>query len=698
MIGIGIGLGRRGTDGAAPVPALFQAANADGWTATYASPPAFDPIGAPETFTVTRQGFDAAGNATTPADTLTVMSRLRQPFPNQTSLTADQVTLSDFVHAGDTVAGAANNSTRAAPRPVCLWLQPDLVRATGSVTVRLAVAQLHARNGRPVAAVKFILSDGTATVEQIVSTMSTWVSVESGRSVPHHAHTFPLAGFAANVPLTLDAIVYPHVGAAFQASVHGAVAPSISFGNTRVFNDVSYGTAHVYVDAVSGNNGTGVASTNPATAAASPFLNISNACTALRTFNNANFSRDHVSGGVIRLVAGTHIFQTLGTTQTGTMADLPVLIEAAGGYATRATTILRDNGASNTTSPVRAILRNLTLRRTFTTNLNMLHNSAAAASPNFTVFDACAFDLSGGTGTNSAWIGAPGRVWMLDCTSNGTGFTTASSTNNKVINLIGGTVGPGSGVYNMAGVKFIGDDGYTSAVHGTGNREAAKGNIIGWCHLGRSNTATPAFQTSPGTLAIGAEGFALVGNVVEDLDGTTATNLHLWADGNVIPVQNIVVQMNTGVGERTNALYQDTGTATVAKSGSFKFNVFTKFNIKTDVFGANGNLIGNWPAAFKCGARCNAFLQGDNNNSAFGTGNWMGEVRGLGEVAGTTAAPVAAAFANPQAPGAGNGDYTPGPGSALPFIPAGLAPYPHDQLGRAVPDDGSARVGALMAL
>jgi hypothetical protein len=438
-----------------------------------------------------------------------------------------------------------------------------------------------------------------------------------------------------------------------------------------------------------------VASATAATAAASPYLTIAAACVALRSYNNANFSRDHVSGGVIRLVAGTHTFQTLGTTQTGTMADLPVLIEAAGGYAARATTILRDNGASNTTSPVRAIFRNLTLRRTFTTNLNFISNAAAIGSQNFTVFDACAFDLSGGTGTNSAWIGAPGRVWMLDCTVNATGICTASSTSNKVINLIGGTVGPGTGVYNMAGVRHVGDDGYNPSQHGVGNRETSKGLFIGFSFLGRGSAAAPTFGQIGTT--IGVEGFALVGNILETSANGQPT-CQVSADGVVNPAQNVVIQMNTCVGERTNLLYQDAGSVTVAKSGGVRFNVFTKLNIKSDVFASNGNLTGNWPAAFKCGWRGNAFLQGDNNNSLFGTGNWMGEVRGLGEVAGTTAVPVVADFADPQAPGAGNGDYTPGAGSALPVIPAGMAPYPHDQLGRAVANDGSARVGALMAL
>lgn len=675
----------------AVLPAPFGAVNADGWSATWADPPALDPHGDPLPFTVTRAGFDAAGQPATVNDTLVPMARLRQPWPNQASLTADQVVLSDFIHAGDTLSGAVNNSARPAPRPVCLWLQPDMLRVSGSVTVRLAVAHMYARNGRPVAAVRFILSDGTNTVEELVSTMSTITYPASGRTVPHFAATLSLAGLAANVALTLDAIVYPWVGPAFQASVHGAPQPHPGFGTMRLFNDVSYGTAYACVDAVSGNNATAVVSTNPATAAASPYLTVSAAAAGIRTFNNANFGRDNASGGVIRLVAGVHTFTTTGTTQTGTLGALPLEIEAAD-PALKATTVLRDN-AANTTSPARVVLRNLTLRRNGTGTVWFFTNGAGANSPNFTVFDRCHFDDNGLGSFAGAWINAVGRVFFLDCTASANGLTQAAGTSNKSCILVGGTIGAGNTSHGVVGVKTL-SGGFGDGGHGVGDRPAPLGVFVGFSHMALSSTAAATLRTSA---AIGPAGCAIVGCVVEDLDGTLSQLADLHSDNNTQPVENIVLQMNTFVGERTNFLYQDTGTATVVKSGSVRFCVFDLFNTKTDVFAANANLVGNWPAAFHVGFRANAFLRGGSNGTAFGTGQWLGEVRALGEANGTPSAPLAAAFADPRAPGAGDGDYTPGPGSALPVIPAGLAPYPADQLGRAVPDDGTARVGALMA-
>ena len=129
MISIGVSVwpalsGSEG--GSVPAPPPITAVAADGWQATIAdTPPAeYDPVGDPQTVAVTRAGFDATGSAVAVVDTLTLMKRVRQPYPNQNTLTADQVALSDFVYAGDTIGGVTNTSTRAYPQPVAMWLTP----------------------------------------------------------------------------------------------------------------------------------------------------------------------------------------------------------------------------------------------------------------------------------------------------------------------------------------------------------------------------------------------------------------------------------------------------------------------------------------------------------------------------------------------------------------------------------------------
>lgn len=123
-------------------------------------------------------------------------------------------------------------------------------------------------------------------------------------------------------------------------------------------------------------------------------------------------------------------------------------------------------------------------------------------------------------------------------------------------------------------------------------------------------------------------------------------------------------------------------------------------NTKSDVFGANANLVGNWPAIYNVGSMANAWLLGSNSDDTYLAGSWLGEVAALGEVTGIDADPLEPDWADDASfagSGLGGGDYTPGPSNELPTIPSGLSPYPFDMLGNAVADDGSALVGALQS-
>ena len=223
MMGMGMGqtaalLGAEGVVSEPPAP--ITAIAADGWRATYPSPPALTPLSSPETVSVTRQGFTPGGLATSVVETLTLMARLRQPYPNQATLSPDQVALSDFIYAADSISGVINGSNLAYPQPIACWLTPDLERARGTTfTARLAVAHAYARLGKPVAAVKFIASDGTNTVEHLVSTMSQR-QFASGLHAPYFEASISLSILNPAALCTLDVIIYPWVGAAFQASVH----------------------------------------------------------------------------------------------------------------------------------------------------------------------------------------------------------------------------------------------------------------------------------------------------------------------------------------------------------------------------------------------------------------------------------------------------------------------------------------------
>ena len=694
MMGMGLGqIGALlGAGGGISAPPPITAIAADGWRATYPTPPSLTPLSAPVTVTVSRQGFTPGGLATSVADTLTLMVRLREPYPNQTTLSPDQVSLSDFVYAADSIAGVTNGSELAYPHPIACWLTPDLERARGTTfTARLAVAHAYARLGKPVAAVKFIASDGTNTVEHLVSTMSQR-QFASGLHAPYFEASINLAILAPATLCTLDVIIYPWVGAAFQASVQGSSYPSVNFTVLRFLNDRSgsYGEAYAYVDASAGNNATALVSATATTAASQPYATVAAAANAIRVFNNATYGRDDAGGGTVRLVAGEHVHSNYAAAASGAM---PLVIEAAD-PAARATTIYKDSGASVTAGcPQKLRISGITLKKVGASVIFLDNSATLATMDRMLVLENVAVDANGTAAYNS-WIYRVGRMWLID-TATISGMTTAASNTAKHITAVGSSgVVHGSGTYNMIACT---SGGGVTAKPGVGNLQPGEGQLVSHCALGTATVANKVMLLEGA--AVGPRGLAVIGSVLEHSGGSTSPAFSVFADNDVSPAENVLSLGNTVVGSRMNWLYQDVGTVTVPKRGFLKFTASLYRNTKTDIFGGNANLVGNWPAAFNVGNLSNAALLGDNSgNSITGAGNWLGEAPCLGSVYGSPAAPLNAAWVNDQsfgAGGGGSGDYTPGPASALPLIPAGLAPYPVDLKGRALADDGTARIGAV---
>ena len=692
---IGLSLGIAPRRARTAVVALPFAINANGWTVSYPSPPAIDPVVNPQVFAVMRQGFNAAGQATTVSDSVTLMKRLRQPYPAQASLSADQVSLSDFIYQGDVIAGAVNNSTRAAPKPVAMWLTRDLTRATSNLlTARLAVAHAHGRNGKPVAAVRFIATDGTTTVEQVVGAMSARQWAASGLYAPYFECSLDISALAQGVLCTLDAIIYPWVGPAFRIGTDADSYPSANLSVLKFLNDRTgaYGTAYAYVDAVSGNNATAVTSATPATAAASPYLTIAAAAAAVQSFNNTNFGRNSASGGVVRLKPGTHARTSFSTV---TVTDLPLVIEADS-PANKASVIVTDGGVHlNDSLPDKTVWRNLTLRKTGASISIFDTNSTLATMTNMLALENVHVDLNGQT-DYEGWFYRLGRIFAEEITGGWPKLFNAFSAHGKHAQLVGC-----NGAWNASGVHMACAARLTSAKLGSvasqSNTMASKGMFVGHCHLTQLTDAQVLFNHA---LTVDARGLALVQTVMEQCGGLTGAALAVNADNNTNPVENIIGVGLTVVGARTNILYQDTGTTTIAKSGCWVGCVHRTRNTKSDLFGTqSGARVGNWPAVFQTGMRHNAILRGGDDSVVPGTtGAWAGEVAAPGGQYGTNAAPLNAAWVSDRSfdgTRAGGGDYTPGAGSVLGTLPGGFVHYPVDMLGRVIPTNGTAVIGAI---
>lgn len=670
------------------------AIQADGWRATYTSPPTeFDPVGDPKYVDVERPGFTAAGGTTTVIENLLLMKRVRQPYPNHTTLTVNDVALQDFVFSGDTISGVTNNSTVAYHKPICMWLDHDLRRVTDqSYTAKLAVAHWAARSGRPVAAVKFIATDGTNSVEQIVSTMTKTDYATSGLSVPHFEANLDLSSLNDDSLITIDAVIYPWVGsAAFQASVDFATYPSINFCEMKVFNAVTSAeaTIYAYVDGVGA--GTPTASTTEATALANPFATVAAAASAIQTLDGADVSR-----GLIRINAGVTV--THSSFSARAIGNTPLIIEGVN----KTTSIYRDSGSSVSNGCAdRVKFKHLTLKRNASGNVIFLDSSAGASTSNMMVFDDVVFDANGNSSFWAAWLYRIGLSWFINCSADATEMLSVFSTANKSANLIGSlnvNSGSANAIYNLAGNRS--DDVVQSILVG-GSRPAFSGTFIGFNFFTGSSATSPLLEH--GEDVVGPNGLAIVGNIFERTSGAQPL-LKISGDGVVSPAENIIIHSNTGVGERLNILYNDTGTTAVAKSGTMKFNAAYKFNTKTDTFndptdGPQGGRVGNWSFTHKVGALANAILNGSSDGSTtYGPTSWLGEVGEIGSVIGTDALPVDPDWvddASAAGSGLGGGDYTPGASTELPNIPSGLSPYAFDLFGRTVADDGSAYAGAV---
>lgn len=701
MLGVSLSLTRGGRavrSGTTPPPAgagtdpKVTAIAADGWRAAYTDPPAaFDPAGDPRSVVVLRPGFDGAGQPVTVEDVLTVAGRVRRTWPDQATLTPDEVALSDYVYAGDTVAGVANGSTRAYPDPVAAWLNPEMeASGPGLHRVKLAVAHWHARAGRPVAAVAFTATDQSGnTVSATVSALTGEVCPGSGHTVQFFAFDIDQAGLAQGETVTVDATIHPWAGPAWTISANADPWPSANLSVLKFLcdKDGGYGRAFAYVSPA-GDDGTGTASTAAAAAQAQPFATIAAAVDAAVALNAAAHGRNDVSGCVVRLEPGTH--PGFGGDRTKPAGVLPLAIEAAD-PAQRAATVIADAGNAGNNLYFPVVFRDLTLR---TGSAARIVDGNSAGPALMTGLERCVLEMGG---THSGWfLYRRGRVWMTDCTGQGLAGNPFEPSADQYFKLIlgcdiaFGTPGTARRIFLHAIVGSRLRGFLLEAPLAASSLARPEGALVAWSQI-ESDEAGEVIHLG---LDTPVAGLALVCSVFER--SATASNPFIRiADGgdDAATVANLLIQHCTVAGARLNLCYQEANTAATPKEGQIRASALYELNVKGDVFGQNG-LTGNWAFRHHVGFADNGYLLGDSQNDDLGPASWLGEYLLPGEAAGGDAAPLAAAWADDQSTTGGNaggGDYTPGPGHALPAVASPC--YSADLAGRPIPAGGPA--GAL---
>lgn len=670
---------------------------------------------------VTSKSWTSSGVETTLNRTVYGKAVLRKPYPDQASKDETvsgsdiiiKVVLNDFIYAGETVSNVAvsagfrtddgggnsstainedviNNSSVAYHLPVAMWINHDLdwVKAS-TYNVQMAVAHKDFRNSLPVRAVKFIATDAHSNTTSVTSsTMTKKDFLATGLSAPVFSCDLDFSGLTAGDMVTIDAIIYPWIGDAFQVSVSGDIYPSPNLTVLKVLNDRTgtYGTAYAYVNGVGG--GTPTVSADAEIASANPYATIQAAAAAIQTYNNTTFTRNTASGGIIRLTPGVYTIASFSSVQ---VSDIPLLIESSD-VANKSSTIFQDYGTAHATNclPDRIKFRNITLRKNSSSYI-FFDMAATKNGVHRLIVDSCIFDANG-KAAYIGWFYGIGIGWIINCTGPELGQSLASGVITKQILAIGSTCGVGPATYSHIGCRATGlwRGGQDNAANVVPN-----GSFMGWGLLNASGATDIPVNVGREILP---RGFAVVGSILESrLSGQKCMTLS--ADSATLPAQNVLDISNTGVGHRVNLGYQDIGTAYVYKDLISSLSVHWQINCKTDTYiTASGARTGNWSVRYRVGSKNRVSLTGCNDLASNGPGLGTASVYAKGDAVGSIGAPINPHFiddASFTGSGSGFGDYTPAETTELPRVPAEETAYPYDLLGRPVPTDGTALVGAV---
>ena len=560
----------------APVTAIL----ANGWQATYPGPPEFfDPESAPEVLIVTRPGFDHTGGPTTYADTLTVTTRVRSAYPDQAGLTADTVALCDYIYADDVIAGVANNSAEDSPKPVAQWLTPHravIGNAIGGSAYPVEIAAFHrnARSGSQVACVVFTVTDGTTALTSTVT-----ASTVSGRAGDRNAvlaYKLPEVDITSlNTGLiTVNAKVYPHIGVAASVLDSADKSDSTQFSPRYFLKNAALHAAPplVYVSAT-GDDTTGVVSTDPATAAASPCLTIGG---AIARINAAYSATTGIDGAEIRLGSGSF---AMGSVPSGfavqkvaaiTITRDPTVARADAIAAIAGTNVRMRFSASFTAPIATGALRfkDVSFARSGAGVLQGETSEFLDVSMEEVNYD------GGGIGsislfrTNCSWFGCA----MANLTDAAMG--SANTGNHAIFRGIDFSSAVGLQALCIVGCDTVDGSlanntnaGANGVVIAFNQFKAITGDFINWRHVADT-----------------AEGAAIVQNVFEFCGGSSNYTLGVNHDSGTNDFAHLILHANTFAGYDANGrinLHYDEGTAPRAsKLASVKNNIIVQMNMK----------------------------------------------------------------------------------------------------------------------
>lgn len=590
-------------------PAPLLAVEANGEFAQWDGTPPADPADLINyVVTVTEDGYSSTGTATTHTEGFYVGLRVRQPYPNQASLSADRVALGFHIYENAVVNGgsATNNSTLVSPRPFFQWVDYGF-RVIGN-THRPKAFAAHIRG---IACVKYIYSDGTNTVEAIATNLVREISPCSGLAVMYYdPGEVNISSLTASQLITLRAIAYPRIGTqAYDTADFTEVHDQTNLyfrRNLRVLANPPI----AYLDSVAGSDATGVVSTDDAVARANPFATwgatSGGAAQALAAFNNAAGTEpfNGCDGGIVRVVPGSSLPLLNSVSRNQRIAA--VIFEKhpdTVGYQDR------PNGGFNprltgkdAAVPCQSVIfRGFRLRVTSNTNF---FATTSGWTTRFIVDD-CEMDFSAATSSGAFGGANDGTVWVKDST-----YVTSMSNNylvganGRVVQHVGcrNTVHWGSQriIGQLHGCHWLG-----GAIESAGvSHQFLLVNTV----LQRSLEAVNPSVTAG---HLGTRGACIVNFAAEDCSSAEHVFIRLAADGFVGNTNHVLIWHASVAGFdgncRSNLAYNDTFGVNNLHQNWSMIGYINQGRVpsKTDTFALDGNAVGNWGVIFGVSCRGN---------------------------------------------------------------------------------------------
>lgn len=666
MVGVHIGVGGRRLStggGSAPVSdPIVQSINADGRSVTTTNnPPTMDPDGAGAKFLYAiRKGYDASGNATTFTEKLTLSKRIRQPYPNQASLTTNQVGLSKVVYVDDVVTGITNNSTKTSPKPIVQWARWSkqvLGNTFPKELLEVVVAHRNAGDNKQVACVTATLTDGTTTINvtNFVQVVSGYTGDKQAVVVWRPATDIDISTLT-DATITQNAKAYPRVGVAASIADSSLSAVEREFSPRTYRKNVALAAAprYVYVS-TAGNDTSGVGSTTYATAKATPCL------TVLGAINKAITTWAEMDN--VQIVIGD---------DGGTpfvMASTAATRAQNGGECTitRDPLVARANArVSFGAAAFRPRFPYLKFGDVQVVRTGIQVFTGEASSRLRLLFENFTFDNAA---TNAIIFSNSDAYWMGGSILNPTGNSflgSASAGDHRLMRGVTCDLNSSTlELWTLLGCDFSRPNLITAG------SKSASGGILAFSKISSPTNATCILVAQ----SIDVNGFAILQNVFEWTSSATGHFVGISNDSQTANSSHVVIHNNTFVGfftaGRGNLFYDEGPTARTNELMSLVGNIHVSINTKGDVFrGANeagpdaSTRVGNWSYLYgvDCWGEFSQFI--DANNGGLGT-SFAQEYPGLKAKIGTSNSvrqdPL---FTNYQGTtsgptaGAGGGDYT----------------------------------------